>query len=113
LTFSETRPGVWDVKRAQHELKVATTVHQQQLEAEQARHQLEHEAKDWDQRRRQQNTVFWLVTIALAAALVLSWVLILVSDDQNTRAQAWSIVTLVVGGLLGGVTGYITGKSGK
>lgn len=108
LTYSQTTPGEWDVTRARHELKAATTAHAQQLEAEQARHDREEFRKDNDQRRQLQKVMFSVVVGTIVGMLIISLVTSLAADSNQTKEWARSIVSLIVGGL----AGYITGKSG-
>lgn len=112
-TFTETPQGDWNVKRAQHELKAATEVHRQQQEALEAQHRREQEAKDNDQQRRQQNVIFWVVVGVVVGVLVVSLAVSLRAENDDTLAWSRSVVTLIVGGVVGGAAGYITGKSGK
>jgi len=37
----------------------------------------------------------------------------LVAAGEMAKERAWSLVTLIMGGMIGAVAGYVTGKSGR
>ncbi len=113
LTYSQNPSGVWDVERAEHDRKVAAEQHRRGLVVERQVHELEQARKDNDQRRKQQMALFVVgigVTVLMLGVALGS---IFFVEDEGTKEWARSIATLIVGGMVGGVIGYVTGKPGK
>ena len=79
---------------------------QWEIDYETAAHKREQEKKDNDLRRLCFKVLLGLlVVIFIAAVLVAS-----VNEDPGTREWAQTVVTTLVGGLLGALAGYFTAK---
>jgi hypothetical protein len=113
LTWSQTQTGEWNLERAQHELKADTQAHRQREAAEEARFRREEATKDNDQRRWQQRLLFSVVIGGIAIGSMFTMAVIALADDTESVARAWSLLSLIMGGLIGGVAGYFTGKGGR
>ena len=79
------------------------------IDYEAAVHQREEEKKDNDLRR----LCFRIILGLLVAALVAGALAGAFSDDPGTRQWAQNIVTTLIGGLLGAVAGYFSGRSAR
>lgn len=108
LAYSRTPAGDWDVKRAQHDLKVAATVHEQELERRRLEHELDQQARDNDNRRQREMLLFYTALGTGVVLLVVGLVTGVMLETSEAKASwARSIVTAI----LGAFAGYLTGKS--
>ncbi len=108
LAYSRTPAGDWDVKRAQHDLKVAATVHEQELERRRLEHELEQQARDNDNRRQREMLLFYA---ALGTGVVLLGVGLAIGVMLDTSEAKASWARSIVTAVLGAFAGYLTGKS--
>jgi hypothetical protein len=113
LTFKENQQGDWTVERAKHELRAETTARKLELDAERLRHEIEEEKQDNAQRRHRDQFAFYVVVGVLVGILIVGIWIGIQADNSDTRAWGQSLVTLIVGGIVGGLAGYVTGKGGK
>jgi F0F1-type ATP synthase assembly protein I len=110
LAYSRTPAGDWDVKRAQHDLKVAATAHEHEIERRRLEHELEQQARDNDNRRQREMLLFYAALVTGVVLLGVGLVVGVVLDTSEAKAGwARSIVTAI----LGAFAGYLTGKSTK
>lgn len=113
LTYSQTPQGVWDVERAQYELKAAAELHNRGLARQRQAHELEEARKDNQQRRRQEMLLFITIVSIIVVGLVVGFVVSTQAENDTTRTFGQGIVTLLLGTIAGGLAGYFTGRSGK
>jgi hypothetical protein len=99
----------WSQEQAKHELRATSEAHKHSIELERQKHELREATKDNAQRR----LAFNVVVGVLLAILVVSLFLAIQSENGTTRAWAQGVVSSVMGGIVGAVAGYFTGKSGK
>lgn len=57
--------------------------------------------------------MFFGVVGVLSGTLMVALIAALLSENDQTREWGRSIVVLVVGGIVGGLAGYITGQSSR
>lgn len=99
LAYSQTPSGEWDVKRAQHELKVAATTHEQEIQRERLKHELEEQAKDNHNRRQREMLLFYAGLFTGVTLLVIGLLVGVVLDTSEAKSSwARSIVTAILGG---------------
>jgi len=113
LTFSQTQAGKWSPSRAWHELQAARELRQQTEIERQAEFERQETAKSNDQRLAFQRDMFRVVQGIVVVAVTLSVLVIAFAHNTDTKEKAWSMLTLIVGGAVGGAVGYLTGRSGK
>jgi hypothetical protein len=92
----------FSIERGRHELRAADAAHRR-----------EEQRKDNELRRHREKVVFYVVVGILVAGLVVGFIVAVEADNADTRRWAQGIVTLLFGGIVGGITGYFTGRSGK
>jgi hypothetical protein len=113
ITYSQTQSGEWDAKRAKQEHQAEKELRQQAEIERQAEFDRHEAAANNKQRREFQQDMFRLVEGVIVAAVILSILVIAFADNPDTKEKAWSLLTLIVGGVVGGAVGYMTGKSSK
>ncbi len=91
-------------------MKTQTALHEQYLERIKAEHELEQQAEDNKGRRLRQTIAFNVVIGAVVIGLIFAALLSIWTTDDETRGWAHNFVTLIFGGILGGLAGYFTGK---
>jgi len=92
----------FSVERGKHELKAAADKHKQ-----------DEEKKDNKARRQREGILFGVVLLVVLASWVTGFGMALFAENDWRQALGRDIVFLVLGGLLGGVAGYFTGKAAK
>jgi hypothetical protein len=113
LTFRQIPGGEWNPERARHERSAAAAEHRHQMELDEAEHRREEERKDNDDRRMRDRIAFGFLVGVLVVVLVLGLTVGTQANNVDTRAWGQSLVTLIVGGIVGGFAGYVTRRSGK
>jgi F0F1-type ATP synthase assembly protein I len=103
----------FEIKRQQQEVKSADAAHRRQMDAEAAAHRREQEAADNALRRQREQGGFALVVAVTVVMLIAAVLIGLLADDAETRQWARGIVTLILGGIVGVLAGYISGRRGK
>jgi hypothetical protein len=107
----------FSLEQSEHQLKAESEAHRRRLEQARADHDLAEAKLDNDARRvreagenkarlRHEEIIFWLIVVAVCGGLIGGFLGIFVATDADTRRWSQSLVTLIVGGLVG----YFTGK---
>lgn len=107
ITLRPNDQGTFDITRARHQLKESD----QQIKEVDAQQEREDRARKNAQQLQQQNVLFWIVVGSVVGLLVISLLVSLLAENNDRVAWARSLVTLIAGGIVGGVAGYLTGKS--
>lgn len=90
------------------QIKAIVATEKQHRETERHHHQLTEEQKDNELRRLALKVLMGVVVLCL----ITSFVVAIKTQNDTTRLWAQGIVTLILGGIVGGVTGYF-GRGGK
>lgn len=102
-----------EIARDELELKAATAAHKRQVERLRVEQEINEAREEGVARRRREMVGFYVVVgVALAGLIVGSWVGV-AAPDPETRRWAQSLVTLVLGGIVGGLAGYFSGRVGR
>ena len=105
------------------QLKALAQQHKQTLEADERRHQHEEATKENEVRRireaaeqssrlRRESIAYYSVLFVILGSLVTSGIVGVNSKNADTRNFAQGAFLLILGGLVGALAGYFTGKSG-
>ena len=111
--FARTQEGEFSLERAKFEERALAAAHRRQLEAEEAQLRREETRKDNDLRRRRELIGFYVAVGASLVVLAISFVVAVAAENDGVRNWSQGIVTLVMGGIVGGLAGYLTGRSTK
>lgn len=95
------------------QLKAAAQQHKQQTETQDRVHERLQETKDNDARRQRETVGFYLLLTVVLSGLVASGIVGVASHNADRRDFAQAVCTLILGGLLGALAGYFTGKATK
>lgn len=109
VSLSQDEAGGFDIIRARHALKESD----QSIKEADAQVERETRAKKSAQRLEQQNVLFRVVVGSMVTLLLVSLTVSLVAENDETLTWARGIVTLIAGGILGGVAGYLTGQQSR
>ncbi len=101
------RPPTFSVKWAEHE----RALEQLRVEHERAMDELRHQQTEVVKDNAQRRTIVNAVGIILIGMLALSFVVAIWAENDGTRDWAQSLVTVILGGIVGGMAGYLTGRS--
>ncbi len=105
ITYSQSSPGVWDLKRAQHELRLTKTLHDQKIGADKAAADLMQSGKDKQDRRERAMILFWSMIVGLGVFLVAGFALAIFTNDSGNREFGRGILLTIVSGVVGYVIG--------
>lgn len=103
------------------QIKLATAAHKQRQETVRLDHELAERQKDNDarrareareevDRRKRDNVIYWLIVVAIVVGIVVGGAAGFLSQNDATPRWGQSLVTLIVGGLVGYVTGSRAGR---
>ncbi|MDQ3656688.1 MAG: hypothetical protein M3457_16640 [Chloroflexota bacterium] len=109
VTYRENPQGEWIPERAEADRKDRQAAHKQQLEAENARHRREQDAKDADVRRR----AIYAIELLIAATFVVCFLVALFSDNADRQEWAQNIIALLLTSVLSAAAGWFAKGSGK
>lgn len=109
VSLSQDDLGGFDIIRARHALKESD----QSIKEADAQVERETKAKKSAQQLEQQNVLFRVVVGSMVTLLLVSLVVSLIAENDETLTWARGIVTLIAGGILGGVAGYLTGQQSR
>lgn len=111
ITYSQTEPGKWDLKQAQHELKASTIAFQQQEQARANEFERQEQAKERGKKRLLETIAFFAAITIVLGSLTYGGYLIVGEDDDLVQQAGLAIVSVVLGGVAGGIGGYLTGRN--
>jgi hypothetical protein len=97
----------------QYELKAADAAHRRQVALAKLQHDLAEQRLDNARRRQREMVGFFAVVGIAVVGLVVGFGVAVWSDNGDTRRWAQGLVTLLFGGIVGGLAGYFTGKVGR
>lgn len=111
----------FSIERGEHELKTVTAERAYRLDRMRLEHELEEqkaenrarrerEAREETERRKRDDVIYWLIVAAIIVGIVVGGAASFVSQNDATQRWGQSLVTLIVGGLVGYVTGSRAGK---
>lgn len=123
ITESQTQ-GVQSLEYSDVQIRVEEAAHQRRVEQQRLDHELAEAARDSSARRlresredrirqRREDVTFAVFLGTPIAGLVFAAALSLWTTDQEARQFAHNLISLIFGGILGGLTGYFTGRSSK
>jgi hypothetical protein len=110
--LTPNQAGDFDIEKHRAEQRAASAVFKQQQEAAEAEHRRREETRMNSQRLLHERIMFVAFVSVLAIVLVMALAAALFSDDGELKEWGRSLVVLIVGGVVGGMAGYITGRSG-
>jgi hypothetical protein len=119
-SFHDSRaegPLTFSLERSKHELQAQSATHRQYVERMRIQHELEELRKDNDARRAREaeqdrnqqvrdRAIFWLSIVGVILGLGAGSVAGFIIEDEFTQRWGQSLITLIVGGLIG----YFTGR---
>jgi len=110
-----TTEGVqtFSIERQQLALKAEDAAHKRRLAEKRIQHELDEATKENDQRRLREMIGFRVVVGTVVLGLVVGFSVDVEADNADTRRFAQGLVTLLFGGIVGGLAGYFTGRVGK
>ena len=109
ITESETQGSqTWSIERSKLELKAQADERKHEIEKDRVNHQLAETTKDNNLRRICIGGIVVMILLVLAVSTVM--VIVEPADSKNQWAQ--SVVTTVLGSLLGAIAGYFAGRRG-
>jgi hypothetical protein len=105
-------------------IRVEDAAHHRRVEQQRLDHELQEETRDnyarrmresrEDRARHRRETITFLVFIGVPiAGLIFAAALAVWTTEESTRQFAQNLISLIFGGILGGLTGYFTGRSGE
>ena len=103
----------FSAERGRHELKVAAEEHNRQMERLRTEQELAETREDNAQRRLREKIGFFVVVGIAVLGLGIGFAVAVESQNDDTRRWAQGLVTLLFGGIVGGLAGYFTGKVGR
>lgn len=113
--------GVQMLEYADRQIRIDTAKHTHQIERDRLDHELQEttrdnmarrmrESRDDAARRMRENITFYTCIGVPIAGLIFGAALSIWTSDETTKLFAHNLISLIFGGILGGLAGYFTAK---